>query len=244
MFVTFKFRDAVPLCAAMLLILATFLLPEYPGTEPEEAVSVFSAEGPVLIIDAGHGGADGGAVAEDGTVESSINLAIAQKLELLSGLFGVETVMTRESEDIAYPDEADTIAKMKRADQNARVNLINSIPDGVLISIHQNYYPDSRPSGAQVLYAATDGSQELGEIAHTAITASLCPDSRRVAAPVSSEIYLMRSVHCPAILVECGFISNAEELLKLKNSVYQNEIAALLLTSYLQYESGAETMKV
>lgn len=54
----------------------------------------------------------------------------------------------------------------------------------------------------------------------------------------------MRSVHCPAILVECGFISNAEELLKLKNSVYQNEIAALLLTSYLQYESGAETMKV
>ena len=182
--------------------------------------------------------------AEDGTVESSINLAIAQKLELLSGLFGVETVMTRESEDIAYPDEADTIAKMKRADQNARVNLINSIPDGVLISIHQNYYPDSRPSGAQVLYAATDGSQELGEIAHTAITASLCPDSRRVAAPVSSEIYLMRSVHCPAILVECGFISNAEELLKLKNSVYQNEIAALLLTSYLQYESGAETMKV
>ena len=238
MFVTFKFRDAVPLCVALLLILATFLLPEYPGTEPEEAVSVFSAEGPVLIIDAGHGGADGGAV------ESSINLAIAQKLELLSGLFGVETVMTRESEDIAYPDEADTIAKMKRADQNARVNLINSIPDGVLISIHQNYYPDSRPSGAQVLYAATDGSQELGEIAHTAITASLCPDSRRVAAPVSSEIYLMRSVHCPAILVECGFISNAEELLMLKNSVYQNEIAALLLTSYLQYESGAETMKV
>ena len=118
MFVTFKFRDAVPLCVALLLILATFLLPQYPGTEPEEAVSVFSAEGPVLIIDAGHGGADGGAVAADGTVESSINLAIAQKLELLSGLFGVESVMTRESEDIAYPDEADTIAKMKRADQN------------------------------------------------------------------------------------------------------------------------------
>lgn len=63
MFVTFKFRDAVPLCVALLLILATFLLPQYPGTEPEEAVSVFSAEGPVLIIDAGHGGADGGAVA-------------------------------------------------------------------------------------------------------------------------------------------------------------------------------------
>ncbi len=77
--------------------------------------------------------------------------------------------MTRESEDIALPESADTIGKMKRADQTARVKLINSVPDGVLISIHQNYYPDPRPSGAQVLYAATDGSRELGEISPQAI---------------------------------------------------------------------------
>ena len=169
---------------------------------------------------------------------------MARWLEALAGLFGVETVMTRESEDIDYPEEADTVSKMKQADQNARVKLINSVPDGVLISIHQNYYPDSRPSGAQVLYAATDGSQELGELAHGAITSALCPDSRRVAAPISRDIFLMRSVKCPAILVECGFISNAGELEKLRSGTYQTKLAALLLTSYLQYRSAAETMRV
>ena len=188
MFVTFKFKDAIPLCVALMLIFVVFLLPEYPVSEREEAVSVFAAGEPVLIIDAGHGGADGGAVAADGSVESAINLAIARRLEALAGLFGVETVMTRESEDIDYPEEADTVSKMKQADQNARVKLINSVPDGVLISIHQNYYPDSRPSGAQVLYAATDGSQELGELAHGAITSALCPDSR---------LFPIRQIRCP-----------------------------------------------
>ena len=242
MFLTFRFRDALPLCAAFLLILVVFLLPEYPAARDGEAVSVFSESGPVLVIDAGHGGADGGAVAADGSVESEINLAVALRLEALASLFGVETVMTRESEDIAYPESADTLAKMKSADQNARVSLVNSVPDGVLISIHQNYYPDSRPSGAQVLYAATDGSRELGEIAHAAITSALCPDSRRVAAPISRDIYLMRSVHCPAILVECGFISNSAELEKLQDGAYQTKLAALLLTSYLQYMAASETM--
>lgn len=244
MFVTFKFKDAIPLCVALMLIFVVFLLPEYPVSEREEAVSVFAAGEQVLIIDAGHGGVDGGAVAADGSVESTINLAIARRLEALAGLFGVETVMTRESEDIDYPEDADTVSKMKQADQNARVKLINSVPDGVLISIHQNYYPDSRPSGAQVLYAATDGSQELGELAHGAITSALCPDSRRVAAPISRDIFLMRSVKCPAILVECGFISNAGELEKLRSGTYQTKLAALLLTSYMQYRSAAETMRV
>lgn len=245
MFLTFKFRDALPLCIALMLILVLFLLPEYPAAETnEDALTVFAENERVLIIDAGHGGADGGAVAADGTVESGINLAIAKRLEALAGLFGVETVMTRESEDIDYPETADTVAKMKSADQNARIKLINSVPDGVLISIHQNFYPDSRPSGSQVLYAATDGSRELGELTHAAIVEALCPDNRRVAAQIDSDIYIMRSVHCPAILVECGFISNPGELSRLLSDTYQTKLAAVLLTSYLQYESASETMRV
>lgn len=244
MFFTFKFRDALPLCVALVLVLVVFLLPEYPVAEQDETVSVFSENEPVLIIDAGHGGADGVAVASDGTVESAINLSIAQKLDALARLFGTNTVMTRNSEDIDYPDDADTIPKMKSADQNARVALINSIGNGVLISIHQNFYPDSRPSGAQVLYAATDGSQRLGEMAHAAVNAALCPDNRRVAAPIDEDIYLMRSVHCPAILVECGFISNPAELQNLQNSTYQKKLSAILLSSYLQYEAETYGMRI
>ena len=244
MFISFRLRDALPLMAALALIAATFMLPPYEAA-PSDALEVFAqSSGTVLVIDAGHGGADGGAVAADGTVESGINLAIASKLDALAGLFGVQTVMTRESEDITYPEDADSVAEMKRADQRARISLINAQPDAVLISIHQNYYPDPRPSGAQVLYAATDGSRAFGETAHELLTSALCPDNRRVAAPVDEDVYLMRSVHCPAILVECGFISNAAELAKLKSGEYQCKTAAVLLSAYLQSGFTADGMVI
>lgn len=242
MFLTVKLRDALPLMAALMLIAATFLLPPYELDEP--AAAAFSASEHILIIDAGHGGADGGAVAADGTPESGINLAVAKKLEALSGLFAVRTLMTRSDEELDYPEGADSIAEMKRADQNARVRLINSVQNGVLISIHQNYYPDSRPSGAQALYSASEGSRELGELVHELLVENLSPGNRRVAAPADEDIYLMRSARCPAVLVECGFISNPGELEKLKTDEYQTELAAVLLTAYLQCEPVSGVVKV
>ncbi len=236
MYVTIRLRETLPLMAALALILAALALPPL-GAEPA-AAAAFSPAGNVLIIDAGHGGADGGAVAADGTVESEINLAVAVRLKQLAGLFGAETLMTRESEGIAYPEDAGSTAEMKRADQHARLELINSCPEGVLISIHQNFYPDSRPSGAQVFYAAYAGSEEFGKTAHELLTAALCPESRRVAAPASEDVYLMRSAKCPAILVECGFMSNTAELAKLKSGEYQCKTAMALLAAYLQ--SGPE----
>ena len=241
MFLSIKLRDTLPLMVSALLIAAAFLLPPY---EAGGEIAVFAPDGPVLIIDPGHGGADGGAQAADGSVESALNLSVAKKLNALAGLFGVETVMTRESEDIAYPDGADSIAGMKRADQHARAELIASVPDGVLISIHQNYYPDERPSGAVVLYAAAEGSRELGEAAQSLLVEKLDSSNRRVAAPVDDEVYLMRSAECPAILVECGFMSNPAELEKLKSGSYQFKIAAVLLSAYLQRGGAVNGMVI
>lgn len=241
MYFTLKLRDALPLLAALALIAAAFLLPPLEADEPE-AAAVFAEGGETLIIDAGHGGADGGASAADGTVESSLNLAVARRLEALAGLFGVETLMTRSSEDISYPADAGSLREMKRADQAARLELINSRPGAVLISIHQNYYPDPRPSGPQVFYSAVSGSRALGEAAQALLVEKLCPESRRLASPVDEDIYLMREANCPAILVECGFISNAAELEQLKSGEYQNKLAAVLLTAYLQYAGTADGM--
>ncbi len=188
-----------------------------------------------LVIDAGHGGEDGGASTEDGVRESLINIEIAQKLNAVAGLLGIETVMTRETEEISYPEEADTIAKKKVFDQKSRVSLINSVDDAVLISIHQNKYPDSRPSGAQALYGKTEGSLELGELTHQNLTTFLCPDNRRVAAPISDNIYLLKNVMCPSVLVECGFLSNAEEALLLQTKDYQIKLAIVLAASFIQF---------
>lgn len=187
----------------------------------------------ILIIDPGHGGADGGAVAADGSIESAINLAVALKLDSLAHFFGVESLMTRTDESLAYPDSASSIAEKKRWDQRTRLELINSAENAVLISIHQNYYPDPRPVGPQVLYGKSEASKALGELCHGLLNENLCPENRRVAAPALDNIYLMKNAGCTAILVECGFMSNAGELQMLRNDEYQKKLAAIMLASYL-----------
>ena len=210
-------------------ILAGCLLPM-----PEGETAMADSR-PVLIIDPGHGGADGGASSADGLLESEINLAISLRLDALARLCGVETVMTRETAEINYPPEADTIAKQKVYDQKTRVAQINSFPDGVLISIHQNFYPDKRPSGAQVLYGHTEESRVLGTLMHNNRVAVLDPENRRVAAPIEEKSYLMRNAVCTAVLVECGFLSNETEAAKLNTDDYQKQLSVVLLGSYLQY---------
>ena len=128
-----------------------------------EAAANWHEQKQVLILDAGHGGEDGGAVAPDGTVEADINLEIALRARAIAELTGVRVVMTRESAQIAYPDDAATVAQRKKADQHRRAELVREMDNAVLISIHQNCYPDRKPSGAQVLYAASTGSDTLGE---------------------------------------------------------------------------------
>lgn len=243
MAISVRLRDLLPLLVAFILVVLCFTLPPFYEDGEAEPVTAGAEPARVLIIDAGHGGEDGGATtAAEGVPESGINLAIACKLEALAGLFGVETVMTRESQDISYPESAATTAQRKQSDQKARIELINAQENAVLISIHQNYYPDARPSGCQVFYGKPEGSRELGELAHKNMTEALCPSSRRVAAPISEDIYLMRAAKCTSILVECGFLSNPNEAALLLTDDYQLKISALLLASYLQYEAGQSGM--
>ena len=206
--------------------------------------SIFASSGepeppPVLIIDAGHGGADGGAVAPDGTLESDINLDIALRLEALAAFWGVQTVMTRSAETIDYPDSALTLAAMKKADQDERIAVINAVPNGVLVSVHQNNYSAPQPSGIQVFYGTEPGGGELAAVMQDNLTANLCPENRRVAAPIDEGIYLMRHAACPAVLVECGFLSNPGELRKLETEEYRTQLAVVMLASYMQYTQDA-----
>ena len=194
-----------------------------------EAAASWTDPKQVLILDAGHGGEDGGAVAPNGTVEADINLQIALRARAIAEMTGIEVVMTRDSPDITYPDNATTIAERKKADQHQRAKLIRKT---------DNCYPDCKPSGAQVLYAASDGSEALGTQIHDNLVAYLDPQNRRVAAPISEKIYLMREVKCPAVLVECGFLSNESECTKLKDGGYQTKLAAVIIASYLQYRQS------
>ena len=236
MFYTLKFKSL--LIFALLLTAASTslsLLGELRGGE--EAVSVSSAgSGAVLIIDAGHGGLDGGAVGADGTVESGVNLDIALKLAALAAFCGQESVLTRDSEELHYPDEDASIASKKTADQRRRLELINSVPGGVLISIHQNKYTAPQPSGPQVFYNGSGLSSELAGLMQEKLNTELASGGRRVAAPASDSIYLMKNAKCPAVLVECGFLSNPGDLALLSDGGYRTKLAMTMLSAWM--ESG------
>ena len=187
-----------------------------------------------LVIDPGHGGIDSGAIGADGTKESDINLSIALKLRALAELYGRENIMTRQ-DDRTLCDSEDY---SEHRDLECRTELVNSALNPVYISIHQNDYPTPQPNGAQVIYAQGEDSQALGSITHLNLLNALYPKCRRVAEPATKKLYILSHLSCPAILVECGFVSNAVDLENLKKPVYQTSVATILMGSYLQFEQN------
>ena len=186
-----------------------------------------------VILDAGHGGIDGGAVSCTGKLESAINLEIALKLEPLFKLLGYDTRMIRR-EDISIHTGGDTIAQKKISDLKERVRVVNETPGGILLSIHQNTFQDSRYSGAQVFYAQTEGSRELADAVQQRLVYTLDPSNERKC-KLSAGVYLMEHVERPGILVECGFLSNPQEAELLKPEEYQNKVAFTIFAAINEY---------
>lgn len=187
---------------------------------------------PTIIIDAGHGGEDGGAVSDQGAIESHINLAIALDLEQVLALYGRESLLLREEDLSLHNEEATTFQEMKRSDLENRVAMVNQVDQGLLISIHQNAFPQSKYSGAQVFY--TPDAQDLAVQLQKILRDSLDENNKRSSKPVDSGIYLMNHVTCPALLVECGFLSNPAEAALLETEGYQRKIACAIATALLQ----------
>ena len=168
--------------------------------------------------------------------ESGINLAVSLRMDSLLGLFGWPCVLTRTEESIEYPPAAVTVKKRKQADLERRVQLVNSQSDPVfLISIHQNKYPDEGPRGAQGLYRDDAESIRIAGFVQGRLRESLGSDHVRSSVPVSDSIYLMRKVRCPAILVECGFLSNPEEANLLRSEAYQTRLALCMACACAEY---------
>ena len=199
-----------------------------------EIVSVASERSDIkpqrcVVIDAGHGGVDGGATSCTGVLESNLNLDIARRLDDLLHLIGMHTVMIR-TEDVSIYTEGESIAAKKVSDLKKRVQIINDTKNAVLVSIHQNFFGDPRYSGAQVFYAKTEGSDTLAKEMQRQLVKTLNPDSNRQA-KLANGIYLMKNIHCTGILIECGFISNFAEENKLRSDTYQKEICCVIAST-------------
>ena len=207
----------------------------WPGRAALAAFSPVRSGGQTLVLDAGHGGEDGGAVSLSGVPESGINLAIVQKLDQLLGLYGEAPLLLR-SEDISlHDDSAQTLREKKVSDLHNRVARIEETEHAVLLSVHQNTFPDGKYHGAQVFYSNGELSQPLAQLTQETLRAALDPGNTREAKPIPDSVYLMNHITCPEILVECGFLSNAEEDLLLQSGAYQTKLASALAASWLQW---------
>ena len=179
-----------------------------------------------IVIDAGHGGVDGGATSCTGRLESSYNLEISLKLRDLLHFLGFDTRMVRTADESVYK-KGESIREKKISDLKERVKIVNETESAVLLSIHQNQYPDSRYFGAQVFYADTPGSQELAQSLQKELSGSLIPHSSRKVKK-SRNIYLMEHIRQPGILLECGFLSNPQEEARLADPEYQKKLCCII----------------
>lgn len=179
-----------------------------------------------IVIDAGHGGIDGGATSCTGILESYINLEIALRLENVFHLLGYDTVMIRRTDESIYT-QGNTIASQKVSDLKERVRIANETPGAILISLHQNTYSDSRYKGAQVFYTDNEISKAIAQSMQNNLVQVLNPGSRRKAKSAKG-VFLMEHITCPGVLIECGFLTNAEEEACLRNPEYQVNLCAVI----------------
>lgn len=198
-----------------------------------QAVTIMVETAPVegrriMVVDAGHGGIDGGATSCTGVLESGINLEISLRLNDLLRFIGYETVMVRTT-DTSIHTQGNTIAAQKVSDLKERVSLVNRTENALLISIHQNAYPDGRYYGAQVFYANDDVSKTLADTLQNEFREQLNPGSNRQSKP-SNGIYLMQNISRPGVLIECGFLSNAAEEACLRDADYQKQLCCVIVS--------------
>lgn len=189
-----------------------------------------------IILDAGHGGEDGGAVGVNGVMEKDINLAVALELEKDLKENQFEVIMIRDGDYSVGDQQLSTVSQRKKSDIRNRVRTVEEAGECILISIHQNYFSESKYSGAQMFYSGNrEESADLAEAIRKNIVSSLQPENKRENKQADQNIYLLDHCQVPAVLVECGFLSNPEEAARLSTESYQKQMAAAIYNGLIDY---------
>ena len=224
----------ITIALVYILVFATTVFAVSDLQQAAQPAQLSTPQYPGIVIDAGHGGMDGGAVAADGTVEKEINLAIAQKLQTLFELCGFEVIMTREDDTLSRGDEPDE--SLKTADIHRRLAIAEANPDCMFISIHQNQFSVPKYKGTQVFYSPNrEESEALAATIQDTVVSMMQKENYRQAKPTGKEIYILYHTTVPAVMVECGFLSNPEERDQLKTEEYQDQMAFSILCGIFEY---------
>lgn len=216
------------ICAAVLLY-GVFQMIQ-PQPDPQAAYNPGRQK---IIVDAGHGGGDGGAVSASGLLEKELNLELSLALRDMLCAAGYDVIMTRSDDSMLTWEGAPSA---KSGDLRARTEIANANPDALFVSIHMNKFPSESVRGVQLYYSPNHlESRSIASAIRDGVRAQLQPWNERPLKEAGSNIYVLDRIRSPAVLVECGFLSNAGEAAMLSRAEYRQALALVISSSLLDY---------
>ncbi len=232
------FRAAAAALSLILVTLVFLMSYQYAGSVAADVSPVYSESVTTVIIDAGHGGEDGGAVSADGHLEKDLNLSVAMLLGKSLTEMGYNVVYTRTEDKLLYSEEENIKGMRKIYDLKNRVKIAESHPDAIFVSIHMNAFSSSKYSGLQVYYSPNcENSRLLGECVQKEAIEQIQPDNTRKIKKADDSIYILKNINNPSILIECGFMSNPEESRLLADKDYQKRLSFAFVCGIINYEN-------
>ena len=198
------------------------------------AASENAKNAPTVVIDAGHGGEDCGAIGTSGVYEKDLNLAVSLKLAEYLNAAGYTTVLTRTDDRLLYKEDENIKGMRKICDLKNRVAIANSTPNAIFISIHMNSYGSSGCRGLQAYYGTFGDSDRLAMAIQSNVAEKLQPTNKRTVKR-GEGLYLLENTTVPAVIVECGFLSTPDECEKLSQKDYQKELSFAILCGIIEY---------
>ena len=229
-----------------LLIALTLILAVILNFLTEEAVvsdGDMQDSSVCVIIDAGHGGEDCGAIGVNGVYEKDINLEISNILYEMLKAVGIDVIMTRTEDRLMYTEKQNIKGQRKLYDLKNRLQIANAHPNAIFVSIHMNNFSSSKYSGLQVYYSKnTESSSYLAKIIQTSVRDNLQKNNDRKIKGADSSIYLLDRAENTAVLVECGFLSNYEECNKLSEKEYQRELSFCIFCGIIKFKESQKTI--
>ena len=206
------------------------------GQAKSKSVTVSANLFTQVVIDAGHGGRDGGAVSSEGYLEKDINLLQALCLRDFLCFAGTKNVMTREDDRLLCDENDPSLkGKLKMTDLKNRVGVAEENAGSIFVSIHMNKFPIEKYKGLQVYFSKNnEQSRSLASAIQENVKATLQPDNNRKCKGATSSIFVLDRITVPAVLVECGFLSNREDTNLLMSDLYRAKLSLVIGESILQ----------
>lgn len=233
-------KKVIPAAVVTVIVGGFIFMWSFAGTH--EAIMTSAGNLPTtqdkqtIILDAGHGGIDGGCVSVNGISEKGINLSIVESERDLLRVMGYDVVCTREEDKAIYDRGIEGLSNQKKSDMQNRLKIFSKYPEGISLSIHQNQFTDSKYSGAQMFYSEKNSDGErLASSMQKQFVSMLQPQNTRETKPVGDELYLLNNTENAAIMIECGFLSNPEEAALLESESYQKQVAFTIMTGIFEY---------